>query len=54
MYVGPGGVALWTMLPPQELMPWVRIPPGFKVFRENTTIVLYIIDLIFIVCKLKR
>jgi hypothetical protein len=27
-------VAQWTSNPPQEQKTWVRIPPGYKVFRE--------------------
>jgi hypothetical protein len=31
----PGGVAQWTSHPPQEQKTRVRIPPGYKVFREK-------------------
>jgi hypothetical protein len=33
--VGPGGVAQWTPHPPQERKPRVRIPPGYKIFGGN-------------------
>jgi hypothetical protein len=33
-----GGVAQWTLHPPQEQKTRVRIPPGYTVFREDITV----------------
>jgi hypothetical protein len=50
---GPGGVAQWTSHPPKEQKTRVRIPPGYKVFKENIAMLLCIImDLICIFCVL--
>jgi hypothetical protein len=40
-----GGVAQWTSHLPQEQKTKDRIPPGFKVFRENIATLLCMIDL---------
>jgi hypothetical protein len=34
--------------------PHDRIPPGYKVFREKIAMLLCLIDIIFIVCELKK
>jgi DNA-binding transcriptional regulator/RsmH inhibitor MraZ len=51
-------MAVWpqcTSHPPQEHKTRVRIPPGKKkVFRENIAMLLGIVDLICIVCVLKK
>jgi hypothetical protein len=39
-----GGMAQWTSLPPQEEMARVRIPPGYKVFKENITMLMCIVN----------
>jgi hypothetical protein len=36
----PGGAAQWTSHPTQEQKTRVRIPPGYKVFRENIAMLL--------------
>jgi hypothetical protein len=50
----PGGVAQWISHPPQVQKTRVRIPPGYKVFRENIAVLLFIIDAICLVCVLKK
>jgi hypothetical protein len=42
------------MHPPQELKTRVRIPPGYKDMGENVAMLPCFIDLICIVCVLKR
>jgi hypothetical protein len=42
----PGGVAQWTSHPPLEHKTRVRIPPGYKVFRENIAMRMCVIDVI--------
>jgi hypothetical protein len=50
----PGGVEQWTPHTPEELQTRVRFPPGYKVFREIIATQLFMIDLICIVCVLKK
>jgi hypothetical protein len=54
MKISPGGMARWTSHPPQEQKTRVRIPPGYRVFRENKAMLFCLIDLICIVCVLKK
>jgi hypothetical protein len=35
VFLSPVGVAQWTLHPPQEQKARDRIPPRYKVFREN-------------------
>jgi hypothetical protein len=49
-----GGVAQWASHPPQGMKTRVRIPPGYKVLEEVIAMLLYAIDLIYIVCVLKK
>jgi hypothetical protein len=42
-------VAQWTSQPPQEQQSLVRIPPGYKVFKENLAMPSCIIDVICII-----
>jgi hypothetical protein len=49
-----GGVAQWASHPPQGMKTRVRIPPGYKVLEEVIAMLLYAIDLVCIVCVLKR
>jgi hypothetical protein len=43
-------VAQWTSHPPQELKTRVRIPPGYKVFKDAMAMMVCIFYLICIVC----
>jgi hypothetical protein len=47
-------VAQWTSRLPQELKTLVRIPPGWKVFVEKIIILLYVTDLLCMVCVEKE
>jgi hypothetical protein len=49
-----GGVAQWTSHPHQKQKTRVRIPPGYEDFREIIAMLLCKIDLICIVCVLKK
>jgi hypothetical protein len=51
-YVSPGGMAPWMSHPPQEQKTRVRIPPGYKDIRKNTSVLLCMIYLICIACVL--
>jgi hypothetical protein len=46
----PGGVAQWASYLPLEKKTRVRMPPGYKVFRENMVMMLCVTCLICIVC----
>jgi hypothetical protein len=50
----PGGMAQRTSHQPQRQQPRVRIPPGYKVFRENIPMLLCVFVLKCIVCVLKK
>jgi hypothetical protein len=43
--ISPGGVAQVTSHPPQEQKTQVRIPPGYKGFRENIAMLLCILNM---------
>jgi hypothetical protein len=50
----PGGVVQWASQKPRRQQTRVRIPPGYKVFRENMAMLLCVFDLLCIVCVLKN
>jgi hypothetical protein len=49
----PGGMAQGTSHQPQRQQTRFRIPPGYKVFRENIAMLLCFFDLACTVCVLK-
>jgi hypothetical protein len=54
MSIVSGGVAQWASHPTEELQTLVRFPLGYKVYRGIIAMLLCIIDLICILCVLKK
>jgi hypothetical protein len=50
----PSGVAQWTSYQPQRPQTRVRIPPGYKGFRKNISMLFCIFALICIACVLEK
>jgi hypothetical protein len=48
--ISPGGVSQWTSYQPQKQKTRVRIPLGYKGFRENIAMQVCVIDLKCIAC----